>query len=198
VATPGDVCQGRRGRPESEPAVKAFDTSGGTAHRTQAESETIYGGGPSVEKAIGVDGDSVAGVDIVIPNFKWTETYDVPAAYVTQSYINSLANLTGTVNDAGFRGFAAGEVLFLGASGSHEWDSDKGDGPWSLTYNFVQSPNATNLSMGAVTGINKKGHEYLWVRYEAAVESDTLIKKPKYVYVNKVYRDGSFSNLGIG
>jgi hypothetical protein len=46
--------------------------------------------------------------------------------------------------------------------------------------------------------VSKKGHEYLWVRYESASESNQLIKKPKFAYVNKVYKDGNFSALGIG
>jgi hypothetical protein len=36
------------------------------------------------------------------------------------------------------------------------------------------------------------------VRYESDVEGTSLLKKPKMVYVNKVYRDGDFSGLGIG
>jgi hypothetical protein len=56
----------------------------------------------------------------------------------------------------------------------------------------------TEQTIGDITGIEKKGHEYLWVRYEDAVSSNELVKKPKFVYVNKVYRDGNFSGLGIG
>jgi hypothetical protein len=54
--------------------------------------------------------------------------------------------------------------------------------------------------VGSITGIEKKGHEYMWVRYEAESDtaSKTLLKVPKYVYVNKVYREASFSGLGIG
>ena len=186
--------------------ARSFDTSGGTAHKTQAESEERYGtNAPNMNKAIGVDGDSVAGVDIVIPSFQWTETYDVHNYYVSTSYITGLGSLTGTVNNAAFRGFRAGEVLFVGASGSQEWDSDKGDGPWSLSFKFIQSPNAGDgqtlpgLNIGGVfENIPKKGHEYLWVRYEDDVSDNTLIKKPRHVYVNKVYRDGNFAGLGIG
>lgn len=205
------VKEGAEDSQQSQPLkrTRSFDTSGGTAHKTQAEDETRYPTGgnnaaPNMNKAIGVDGDSVAGVDVVIPSFKWTETYDVPSAYVTSSYIASLGRLTGTVNDGSFRGFPAGEVLFLGASGSHEWDTQKGDGPWTLTYNFVQSPNAGSgqtlppIAVGSISNISKKGHEYLWVRYESAVDGSDLLKRPKHVYVNKVYRETNFSALGIG
>lgn len=201
---------------------RSFDTTGGQSHITQASGGkvTVFRGGPggasstvvtaSSERkyppssapsqygAIGVDSNGVNGVDIVVPSLQWQENYDVPNAYVTSNYIRGTAALTGTTNNAAFRGFAAGEVLFIGCSGSHEWDDQKGIGPWSLTYRFIASPNVTDQTIGSISGIEKKGHEYLWVRYEDAVESNTLLKKPKHVYVDKVYRDGDFSALGIG
>jgi hypothetical protein len=193
---------------------RSFDTSGGMQHITQAQA-TGSGGTLDFEKrypseatnmsgAIGVDDNGVNGVDIVVPQLTWTETYDVPSTYVTSNYIKSVASLTGSVNNGGFRGFAAGEVLFLGASGSQEWDQEKGNGPWTLSFKFVASPNAESggtvpaITIGSISGIQKKGHEYLWVRYESSVESNALFKKPKAVYVSKVYPDKSFAGLGIG
>jgi hypothetical protein len=202
-------------RPQPLSRSRAFDTSGGTAHVTQGETGSVSALGivtesfgnqerkyppsaPQLYGAIGVDGDSVAGVDIVIPQLNWTETFDVPNSYVSDNYIKAVAGLTGTVNNASFRTFQADEVLFLGASGAQEWDSDKGYGPWSLSFKFAASPNKTNLTIGTVTGVEKKGHEYLWVRYEDDVQDTTLIKKTKHVYVNAVYKRGDFSGLGIG
>jgi hypothetical protein len=186
---------------------RSFDTTGGTQHITQAQEETKYPTGgttPSQNKAIGVDGDAVNGIDIVVPQLSWTETYDVPHSYVTSDYIKKVAELSGTTNNADFRTFKRGEVLFLGATGSHEWDDEKGMGPWSLSFRFVASPNAganqtiPAIEIGDITGVEKKGHEYLWVRYEDDVTDNTLLKKPKFVYVNRVYREGAFSSLGIG
>jgi hypothetical protein len=194
---------------------RSFDTGGATQHITQAiPSDTFPNGeqrfhtgspaAPNMRGAIGVDGDSVQGVDIVVPQLTWTETYDVPTQYVTTAYVKKVSQLTGTVNNAAFRGFAAGEVLFMGASGSQQWDEDKGDGPWSLSYKFVASANQgsgktfPSITIGAITGVEKDGHDYLWVRYEDAVENSTLLKKPKFVYVNKVYRRENFTQLGIG
>jgi hypothetical protein len=199
--------------PETSDPLKrsrSFDTTGGTQHITQAESEVGYpsgfGGANYQFMAIGVDANGVNGVDIVAPQLQWQESYEVPNAYVTSNYIKSLAMVTGTTNNASFRSFAAGEVLFVGCSGSQEWDDQKGRGPWSLSYRFIASPNAgagqtlPAKSVGDITGIEKKGHEYLWVRYEESVAgaSNALLKKPKAVYVNKVYRESSFSLLGIG
>lgn len=184
---------------------RSFDTTGGTQHITQALDETAFpNNAPSQHKAIGVDANGVNGVDIIVPSLQWQEQYDVPSRYVTSTYIRSLASVTGTTNNATFRGFAAGEVLFAGCSGSQEWDTEKGDGPWSLSFRFVASPNAGDgastpqLSIGDISGISKKGHEYLWVRYENDVDEQTLLKKPKHVYVNRVYREGNFALLGIG
>ena len=193
---------------------RSFDTSGGTQHITQADGGKVLQNGstttrtgterrfppdaPSMDSAIGVDDNGVNGVDIVVPALTWTETYDVPSTYVTSAYIKQVASLTGTTNDATFRGFAAGEVLFVGCSGSQEWDEEKGNGPWTLSFKFVANQNVTGQKIGTIENIEKKGHEYLWVRYESSVSSNELVKKPKAVYVNTVYKEGAFSGLGIG
>ena len=208
-------------QPDPLKRSRSFDTSGGTQHITQAlENVTVLTGkggsttittagetlfpstganqAVSFNGAIGVDGQSVNGVDIVVPALSWTETYDVPHQYITAGYIKAVAGLTGSTNKGAFRTFAAGEVLFMGCSGGQEWDDQRGNGPWTLSYKFVASPNVTGQTIGDITGIAKKGHEYLWVRYEDSVSSNQLVKKPKAVYVNKVYREGDFANLGIG
>lgn len=204
-------------QPEPLKRSRSFDTSGATQHITQAiqgygtnNGERRWGVGgenqaPFAEYAIGMSADDVAGVDIVVPQLTWTETYDVPSEYVTSQYIKTVAELTGTINLAAFRTFKPGEVLFLGGSGTHEWDDERGNGPWSLSYRFCASPNAGGqngtvpaVQIGPISGIEKRGHDYLWVRYEDSITDNTLLKKPKHVYVNKVYRDGDFSKLGIG
>ena len=184
---------------------RSFDTGGGTAHKTQAFSETVFGSGPSMNNAIGVTSDRVEGVDIVAPSLQWSEDYEVPDSYVTAAYIKQVAQLTGCVNNAQFKSFAAGEVLFVGCTGSQERDEDRGNGPWKLSYKFVAAPNAgpgqtyDAITVGSMS-VTKKGHEYMWVLYESDADSSTktLLKKPKYVYVNRVYREQSFSGLGIG
>lgn len=179
--------------------ARSFDTTGGTQHMTQAFAESRFGtNAPDQLKAIGVDSNGVNGVDVVVPQLQWQESYDVPNTYVTSAWIRGVAGVTGTTNNGAFRGFEAGEVLFVGCSGSQEWDDDKGRGPWSLSFRFVASKNVTGETIGDISGVSKKGHEYLWVRYEDAVDSNVLLKKPKAVYVNKVYRESNFSALGIG
>jgi hypothetical protein len=188
--------------------ARSFDTTGGTQHITQAVSVGSGGtldfekrfpsGATNMSGAIGVDSNGVNGVDIVVPQLQWQESYDVPNGYVTSAWIRGVAGVTGTTNNGSFRGFEAGEVLFVGCSGSQEWDDQKGRGPWSLSFRFVASKNVTGQTIGSISGIEKKGHEYLWVRYEDAVSGSALLKQPKAVYVSKVYKDSDFSALGIG
>jgi hypothetical protein len=134
-------------------------------------------------------------VDIVVPTYKWTETFRLPAAIVTGAYKASLFGLTGRVNNLAFRGFQPEEVLFEGARGSR-----RGAGDWEISFAFAASPNVTGMSVGSITGINKKGWDYLWCRY-ADFEDEAaqmLVKRPVAVIVNRVYPSGNFSLLGIG
>jgi hypothetical protein len=150
---------------------------------------------PDFKNAIGVSRDSVDGVDIVVPTYKWTETFRLPAAIVTGAYKASLFGLTGRVNNLAFRGFQPEEVLFEGARGSR-----RGAGDWEISFAFAASPNVTGMSVGSITGINKKGWDYLWCRY-ADFEDEAaqmLVKRPVAVIVNRVYPSGNFSLLGIG
>lgn len=187
--------------------TRSFDTTGATSKLCYQPdgSEQRYGTNPpDMSGAINADGETVQGVDVIVPSLQWTETYDVPSTYVTAAYIKTLSQITGCVNNGAFRTFAAGEVLFAGSQGSQEWDTEKGDGPWRLTYKFIASPNAgpgqtwPAITIGAVSGIVKDGHDYLWVRYKKTEKDKIVVNEPEHVYVNRVYRRTSFASLGIG
>jgi len=182
--------------PETGESVFSFDTGGGTQHVTQSL-QTIGkypAGAPDFQGAIGVTHDSVEGVDITVPVYSFSETHYLANSVVTPAYKATLFALTGTVNNDAFKGFAAGEVLFLGASGSKRGDAD-----WEITFRFAASPNRTNFQVGPITVASKKGWEYLWVRYADAEDATAkvLVKKPVAAYVEKVYPDGDFAGLGI-
>lgn len=177
-----------------------FDTGGGNQHISQAL-ETVGGyAAPgeiaaNFQGAIGVNQDQIEGTDITVPVFNFTETHYINSALVTGGYKLALFNLTGRVNGSPFKGFAKGEVLFLGASGAKRGFDD-----WEITFRFAGSPNVTGLSLGNITGINKEGWQYLWVRFDDDEDTSakTLIKKPISAYVERVYEYGDFSALGIG
>jgi hypothetical protein len=185
---------------EPEP-VFSFDTGGGTQHITQSLQTVSKHGPAATDKlggAIGFDGENVEGVDVTVPVYNFSETHYLPASAVTSGYRVGIFRATGTVNSGGFRGFSAGEVLFLGASGSRRGTGRDDD--WEITYKFAAQPNRSNIRVGDISGISKKGWEYLWVQYAADVDNETkqVIKKPVAVYIEKVYPSGSFGALGIG
>lgn len=178
----------------------AFDTAGKQQKITSSIATTsAYDNTGSItpnnKNAINATGDKVEGVEITIPEYKLTLTYYAPNDSVTDSYIGVLYALTGTVCNAMFFGMDEGECLFLGAKGSR-----RGRGDWELTFEFAGSPNATGLTVGDITGIAKKGWEYLWVRYQKSADTtnNVLIDKPLIVYIEQVYHETDLSTLGIG
>ena len=189
---------GKKDPKETGESSFSFDTGGGTTHVTQSlQTVNKYAPAgkiaPNFKGAIGVTHDSVEGTDVTIPVYNFTETHYIPIALVTGAYKATLFGLTGRTNNAGFKGFAIGEVLFLGASGSQRGEDD-----WEITFRFAASPNVSGLSVGDINAIDKKGWEYLWVRYADAEDENVLVKQPIAAYVEKVYDEGNFAGLGIG
>lgn len=181
-----------------------FSTKGGTAHITQSKStidkKAATGKTATDHKgAIGVqqDGDSITvnGTDIVIPVYNWTETFTLPLANLTGPYRKTVRDLTGKVNNAAFRGFDAGEVLFMGADGGQ-----KNINQAEISFEFSAIENVTGLVFGDLQAINKKGHEYLWLKYSEAHDAAAkdMAKRPQSVYVEKVYDLANFALLNIG
>lgn len=185
-----------------------FNTTGGTQHVSQSLSTTAYqppGGGaapPSFKNAIGVNGESVEGVDKTVPVFSFSVTAQVPyAALLGTALIGNLHDLTGAVNQAAFRGFERGEVLFLGAQCTFRTPLVPVSDPnltVPVTYQFSSSKNQTGLTIGDIENVSKKGWEYLWIRYKDSTDANTLVKIPAFVYVEQVYRYGDFTKLGLG
>ncbi|MEX2218845.1 MAG: hypothetical protein WD749_08800 [Phycisphaerales bacterium] len=188
--------------PEPGQSIFSFDTGGGTQHITQSK-DTVSSHAasgttaPDFEGAIGVTADSVEGVDITVPVYQFSETHYFPDEEVTPAYKGTLFSLTGKVNSGSFRGFQAGEVLFLGATGSRRGTGPEDD--WEISFRFAASPNAVGISVGSISGISKKGWEYLWVRYadQEDTGSHAIVKRPVAAYVERVYDEGNFAGLGI-
>ena len=186
---------------EEETSSFAFDTGGGTMHRNQSLKTVarVPDDAPDFNGAIEVDNEgNVNGVDVTMPVLNFTETHTMSGSRVSTAYKKNVAALTGTVNRSSFRGFASGEVLFLGASGTKR--SKKASAPWEITFRFAVSPNQSGLSVGKLTVPNKRGWDYLWVRYADKVSDNrkNVVKEPVAAYVEQVYPEGDFGNLGLG
>lgn len=159
---------------------------------------------PDQHGFIGVTKDGIEGVDLIIPGFNWTETHYLSKAVATWTYLRTVSEMRGTVNNAAFRGFAAGEVLLADFS----W-AIRGSGDVQVSFAFVRIPNKTGVTLDYITGIDKKGHEYLWTFWQDKVETGTVqgepnpveigvVREPRGVYVEKVYEEADFSQLSIG
>lgn len=179
--------------------ISEFDTSGSTARVTHSLA-TVHsypaGGGtaPNHHGAINVTDRGVEGVDVTVPQLKRAETRYLTDATVTAAYIATLSGLTGCVNNATYYGFAAGELKFMGAAGRR-----RGFDLWEVTFFFEALPNATGLVVGGVSGIEKRGWDYLWVQSRPA--ADDAAKAPTSevvaVYVEQVSNYADFTVLGL-
>lgn len=212
---------------------------------------------PNFQRAIGVNGNHIEGVDVVIPKFDFTINCKLRLSTVSSLYLMTLYDLTGKVNDQDFllawKGqtltFRAGDLRFLGAPAkmssddnldiTYRFSASKGiavyradrvwvpavDYHWGDLVEHVDAdgvprvyrclvghaagagtapPHAdlwehANLTIGDSLPIEKRGWEYLWVRYEEGLDRETnqLVRRPIAVYVEQVCRYGNFDLLGI-
>ncbi|XZE56644.1 hypothetical protein SH139x_002767 [Planctomycetaceae bacterium SH139] len=184
---------------KGNPADYEFDTSGGsqriaTSLATLQRTSLAGYAAPDYQGAINVSENRVEGTDVTVPIFTFSETRYYDGLLVTPAFKYQIFQLTGRVNGGAYKGFAKGEVLFLGASGSK-----RGKEQWAITFKFAASPNVIDQPIGPGNLlVSKEGWEYLWVRFQDEVDSDALIKIPVAFYVERVYPYGDLGLLGLG
>jgi hypothetical protein len=177
----------------------SFDTTGGTVRARASRSTTSYAisgrTAPDFKGSIEVSDGEPQGVDVAIPALKLVFTYKWPKGVVTLNDVKAIAGFTGKTNSAPWYGYQAGELLFLGASGQLDLTV-----PTEIAYNFAASANAT-VSIGSwITGIQKGGHQHLWVAFEDTEDSAAkkLVQRPLGAYVETLYDSADFAAFGIG
>lgn len=150
---------------------------------------------PDFGAAINVSEDKVEGVDIVTPQPTFTETVVLPIDVVTNGYKRLLNTLCGSVNNAAFRSYQPGEVLFVGAQGEQITPVS-----WRVTFKFMTSDNVVGQMFDGIGPVTKEGWDYLWFRFQERVDtgSGALIRKAVSGHVVRVYRRADFGFLGIG
>ena len=152
---------------------------------------------------IGWDKRTVHGCSIYVPVVTWTESIEVPASQWSFDYEAKVTAMNqAPVNNATFRGYPAGDVLFQGmqanastqnpdfVTASYEFSMSKG--------NYVASGNA--LTIGSITNIEKAGWDWLDVCYifDKSQDETHILAFPDYVLVHQVYHRSSFAVLNIG
>ena len=177
-----------------------MDTTGGTIKQTESFQQWTFPAPQETprtfEYTVNVQDNKPEGVDRIIPALKLNIRARIPSASMGApiEYAKLVASVTGTVNRSPFLTFAAGELLFLGASGQIIGEN------LVLDYGFAASPNISNVTIGGVPNISKRGHDFLWFDYKVLKdeESGLQISKARAAYVAEVYTMSDFTVLQIG
>jgi hypothetical protein len=172
-----------------------MDGTGRTEHITHSI-ETIASyptsTAPDMKNAIGFDKDEIQGTDVIKPSAKFSIRFVHPPGFMTIQYANYLSLLAGYVNSQPWLVWDAGEVRFLGPRAS-----DGSQTKSECHYAFEIERNRSNFSVGAITGVIKKGWHYSWTKSElgtATAGGKTYpTKVPKFVYVERVSEEINFS-----
>lgn len=188
------VKYGQRNRNAGEFSF-SFDTTGATTHISAAKQHiaSFPGGDPANphKGAIGVTKEGgVQGCDVIIPNLVLTYTVKYPLGIVDEALARSFAQNTGKVNVDSFRGFAPGELLFLGATGLGGTNTDT-----ELSIRLAANENTDSLSFGDIVGIIKQGWHYAWIEFKDAVEQGKPVTQPSRAHIERVYDFVSFLSL---
>lgn len=159
----------------------------------QASGKTI----PDNGNLIGVQPDGkIDGVEVPQMVYTFSESHWLAPAAITTAYKVTCASVVGSVNfGAAFKGFAAGEVLCTGISGTQ-----RGLEQWQLRFAFGVLPNVSGLTVGPVSGIAKAGWDFIeWFSEEKENTTNKRMERELLGYrVHRVLRTGNFASLGIG
>lgn len=173
-----------------------WDVAAETENVIRAEfGQTHYPSGEDVGDLIGVDGENVTGVDKRVPKSQYVEDHDVNELALTAVYWRRIMDYSGTINNAHWKIWAKGEVLFLGARIVR-----RGKGQNRARFSFLVSPNATIQiqTTSGVQNVEKRGWEYLWFERLKTTSGGRIKMEVKAVHVASIYDANNFLNLGIG
>lgn len=145
----------------------------------------------------GKDGSEseAAGVDVSIGELRETYTKTMSKSKVTgTSWKRKVAELVGKVNSGSFKGWNAGEVMFLGCSYSAP---SKGSKKVSVSFHFAIRLNESKATVAGQNIGSKKGFEYLWALTDDEVRDGERKRKVRKIYKAVVCETDGFGGLGI-
>ena len=169
---------------------------------------------PDLKGAIGVDGDSVNGVQKPISVFNWNETWIYPAEYIDgkrPSRVDKDLNgdrvelsqqpLTKVIdencfvtNEKIFRGKPPGCILLTGVRSGR---MNMGASSVSVTFSFSYSPLRENFMVGNVPIVKKDGWDYMDIYYDTQSDNNELVRRAKFVYICRIFNRMNFLDLGL-
>lgn len=199
----------------------SFDTTGGRQTITVAPMKhrhwnTDAGEAPDLKGAINWDGQSVKGMEIVVPALKFQiKAYYEPSA-VSTTFMREIARKTARTNSDTWLGFEPGELLYFGGQAAGDIPTVAGPKvqPIPVTHFFEASENladnaalqAAGLTQGKDAGgaahnaIDKKGWQYLWTKFRKEQNDDNqVVGVPAHCYVHEPYTEMAFGDFfGFG
>lgn len=167
-----------------------FSTGGATYRLMHAKEQTSYGTSPvDIGDLINWNGQTADGIDVVGPRLSITIRKRMQGGIITLPYIRTVVGLTGKTNNAAYFGFAAGELLFLGADGSMVPGGDT-----ELTFNFAAAPNVASATINGETVTDIGGHDYI---HTFVLPGSLGVPDVKGIYKARIYDSGNFADLRI-
>jgi hypothetical protein len=139
------------------------------------------GSAPSYGKLIGVDEDRIEGADFPVPSSMFVIEFKHPTGFFNDVQAANAEAIQGHVNSTIFFGRAAGEIMFWSFRGQEGTDAET-----TIEYTFVRKPNLTGLTVGTITGIDKRGHDHIWFRYTDAISEGRTVRIPQFAYVEQI------------
>lgn len=137
---------------------------------------------PDYRGMIGVDLDGIAtGTDVPVPSSSFVIEFRHPEGVFTAAYAAVLEEIQGHVNSTTFFGRPAGEIMFWDFRGSEGTDAET-----TIEYSFVRKKNWTDVTIGSITGINKRGHDHIWYRYTQEASANRPVIRPVSAHVERV------------
>ena len=137
------------------------------------------------------------GISVYVPTGTMTITHYFKTSQWTTKLRNKIAYRRCRYNSDSFRGFAHGELLFVGESVNY---SD-GDPYVEVQFKFLISENSNDIEVGNMTGISKRGWHGLWCKYRKDVKTVNGKKyqviEPQGVAIEKIYKAADFTELGL-
>lgn len=136
----------------------------------------------------------VEGVDILFPTSRRVITIYPANAVITEAYQKQLEDMVPSVNNATFKGRAAGELLLMGVSGRARNNDD-----WQLTFTFGVRKNETGLTIDGIEDIAKDGWDLIWPlhEYDADGTANRIVERAAAYVISRPYERTDFSLLGI-
>lgn len=192
--------------PQPQTIKVRFDTTGGQITLTQSletkqkkSRDDVNDPAPDLKGAINYDGKEVKGVETGAPQFRFSVIAHYAPGVVTIPFMKELARKSWRYNSDTWLTFEAGEVLYMGATGEVEFPlaATQRTEPVPVELHFDASENRTNFAVGDITGLNKLGWDYLWVRYgdQDAGGGQGPVPRPRHAYVERNYETLGFASF---